>query len=288
MPAHPFRQYFSRLACLLVLAGLTACSSLQQIAEVQKPKASVSDASLGALSLDQATVLVDVVVINPNPFTLKTAGFDLNMAIDTHQLASLSQPDTSLSIPANGRNKIQLPVTLKFKDVISAVGSLANKNSLDYSLDGTVKVNVPVLGDISLPLSFTGSLPVPRMPEISFKSVSLESISLSGARMNIDFDVTNRNIFDINLKDLNYNLMAEGKSLTGGSLKTIKLQQGQTQKVSIPLSISTTNMGLSLYHLLSGSQSVTMGISLGADVAPDISVWNPGPLKFEAQRTLNR
>ncbi|AJQ92756.1 LEA type 2 family protein [Gynuella sunshinyii] len=287
MSARQLRRFYTPL-CLLILTALTACSSLQQIADVQKPQASVTSASVKSLSLDQATVLVDVVLTNPNPFTLHTVGFDMNMAIDGHRLAAVSQPDSKLAIPANGRNKMQLPVTLKYQDVIAAVGSIANENALNYALDGTVFVDVPVLGKLGLPLKFTGSLPVPRLPQISLKDISLESISLSGAKLKVDLDVTNPNIFDVNLKSVNYDLMANGKSLTDGALKQINLRQGQTQNVTIPLSVSTTNMGLTLYRLLSGSNSVTMGVKLGADIVPGISAWQPGPLKYEAQRTLSR
>ncbi|WP_428243613.1 LEA type 2 family protein [Gynuella sp.] len=287
MSARQLRRFYTPL-CLLLFTALTACSSLQQIADVQKPKASVTSASVKSLSLDQATVLVDVVLTNPNPFTLHAVGFDMNMAIDGHRLAAVSQPDSKLAIPANGRNKMQLPVTLRYQDVIAAVGSIANENALNYALDGTVFVDVPVLGNLGLPLKFTGSLPVPRLPQITLKDISLESINLSGAKLKVDLDVTNPNIFDVNLKSVNYDLMANGKSLTDGALKQIKLRQGKTQNVTIPLSVSTTNMGLTLYRLLSDSNSVTMGVKLGADIVPGISAWQPGPLKYEAQRTLNR
>jgi hypothetical protein len=40
--------------------------------------------------------------------------------------------------------------------------------------------------------------------------------------------------------------------------------------------------------MLSGGEAVDIGLSGKADVAPDIGVWKPEPMTFEAKRTLNQ
>jgi LEA14-like dessication related protein len=278
------------VAVALVISAtvMSGCASLKQMIDVQKPTASVAGVSLGDLSLDQATLLVDVAIANPNPFTLDAAGFDLDLTIAGQQLASVAQPDAAVSVPAKGNNSIQLPVTLKFSEIAAAVGGLGSKNSVDYALDGNITMNLPVLGDISLPVSFADMLPIPPLPKISFSDVSLSDVSWSGAKLKVDLDVSNPNIFGLDLNTLAYNLEAEGKSLGSGSLEGVTLEKGQTQTLSIPMDVSLTNLGISLFRMLSGGEAVDIGLSGKADVAPDIGVWKPEPMTFEAKRTLNQ
>jgi LEA14-like dessication related protein len=131
-------------------------------------------------------------------------------------------------------------------------------------------------------------LPIPQLPKISFSDVSLSDVSWSGAKLKVDLDVSNPNIFGLDLNTLAYNLEAEGKSLGSGSLEGVTLEKGQTQTLSIPMDVSLTNLGISLFRMLSGGEAVDIGLSGKADVAPDIGVWKPEPMTFEAKRTLNQ
>jgi len=284
---HKARSLLSMISAAALALTLSACSTLQQIVDVQKPSAEVAGVSLGNLALDQATLLVDVAVANPNGFALDAAGFDLDLTIAGQQLASVAQHDTAVSVPANGKESVQLPVTLKFAEIASAVGGLGDKDSVDYALDGTVTMNIPVLGDISLPLSFADILPIPKLPKISFSDSSLGDVSWSGAKLLVKLDVTNPNAFGIDLNSLAYNLEAQGKSLGSGAVNNVTLEKGQTQALEIPLDVSLTNLGISLFRMLSGGDAVDVGLSGKADLAPDLGIWKPEPMEFSATRTLN-
>ena len=275
------------LISLVMISFLASCATLQGIVDVQKPTARVAGVSLGDLNLEQATLLVDVAVANPNGFALDAAGFDLDLTVAGQQLASVAQPDSAVSVPAQGEESVQLPVTLKFSEIAAAIGGLSGKNAIDYALDGNVIMNIPVMGDVKLPLSFADVLPVPKLPDIKFSNVSLSDVSWSGAKMLVSLDVTNPNAFGIDLNSLAYNLQAEGKSLGSGAIENIKLEQGQAQTVDIPFEVSLTNLGISLFRMLSGGDAVKVGLDGSADIAPDIGIWKPEPMSFNAERTLN-
>ncbi|MDF1763440.1 MAG: LEA type 2 family protein [Oleibacter sp.] len=277
-----------RFTALSLVLILSACASLQQMVDVKKPTANVSGVSLGELSQQAATLLIDLNVDNPNGFALDAAGLDLGLSIDGNNLANINKQDSGMKIPANGSGKLQLPLTLNFKDVLAAIGGLGSQNAVDYALAGSLTVNLPVMGKVSLPLNFADVLPIPQLPKVSFSNVSMDSIGYDGAKMTIDLDVSNPNIFGVNLNDLVYNLQANGKSLSSGKVNAVKLEKGQTQRVSIPLDVSLTNMGLSLFRVLSGGESVNMGLTGGANIAPDIGIWTPAPLSFSAERKLNK
>lgn len=278
---------FRTVAISLTMLLLASCATLQGMVDIQQPTARVAGVSIEKLSLDQVTLLVDVNVANPNAFALDIAGFDMNLAISEQRLASVNQSAPSASVPAKGEQSIPLPVTLKFSDVAAAVDDLSRKNQVDYALDGRVRVNLPVLGNIDVPLNFSDTLPIPKLPKIRFSNISLSDVSWGGAKMLVSLDVENPNAFGVDLNSLAYNLQAEGKAISTGSVDQIKLEQGQAQKVDIPLEVSLTNLGISLFRMLSGGKAVDIGIDGSADVTPSLGIWKPEPVTFNAKQTLN-
>lgn len=280
LPLHVF-------SVLLVLF-LSGCSVLQETLEVRKPKASISHVAIDKLSTQSVTLLVDLKVTNPNEFTLKTAGFDLDLLINDQRIASVAQPNASLSLPAKGSNSIQLPVTLTFDQIMKSVSDLDDKMEVSYGVEGKVAINLPVLGNFNMPVSFSGVLPIPKQPEITFKNFNVDAINLSGAKLSVDLEIKNPNVFDIDLNNVSYQLKAQGKSLGEGEIRAIKLPQGKTQSVSIPLSIGMSDMGMSLYRILSSSDPVAVDVSVGAEVDTGIKGWKSTPLSLETQQMITR
>ena len=279
---------FSRFICMMFIVLLSGCSALQKTMDVHKPKASVTGVSIESLSTEAVTLLVDVKVTNPNSFVLKTAGFDLDLLVNKHNIATINQPDASLSLPAKGSNSVRLPVTLTFDQVINSVGDLADKTELNYAVEGKVAVNLPVLGSFDMPVNYAGVLPIPKQPAIAFKNLNVDSIGFSGVKLSVDLDITNPNRFNVNLSNVRYQLRTEGRSLGEGKIQNIDLLKGKTQRLSIPLSIGMSDMGSSLYRLLTSSDPVVVDVSVGAEVDTSIIGWKSTPLSFETQQILNR
>jgi len=251
---------------VLLVVLLSGCSVFQKSLDVSKPKASINSVSIGKLSTQSVTLLVDVEVTNPNVFALKTAGFDLDLLINDQRIASVAQPDASLSLPAKGNNNIQLPVTLTFDQIMKSVSDFDDKTEISYGVEGKVVIDVPVLGNINMPVSFSGVLPIPKQPEITFKNFNVDKISLSGAKLSVDLDIKNPT----------------------GEIKAINLPQGKTQSISIPLSIGMSDMGMSLYRILSSSDPIAVDISVGAEVDAGIDGWKSTPLSLETQQMITR
>ena len=279
---------FRRAFCVVLLMVLSGCSSLQKSFEVKKPEALIRSVSIEHLSTESVTLLVDIDVSNPNAFKLNAAGFDLDLLINKSKIASIVQSDASLSLPAKGRNNITLPMTLTFDQVLASVRGLGDKAEVDYGIEGMVAINLPVLGDIDIPVNYVGVLPVPKQPEVKFNNFNLDSIGLSGAKLSVDLEVTNPNVFDLNLHDLNYELAIEGKSIGQGNIKSIDLPKGETRNLSIPLSIGISNIGMNLYRLMTGSDPINVGVNIGAQVDTSLDGWKTTPLQFKTQQILNR
>lgn len=265
--------------CILMLA-LASCSSLQQVADIQKPAASISKVSFGSVSLDSITLLVDVEVANPNSMSLNAQGLDLDLVINEQVVAKVEKDDEKIALPANGTGSIELPFTLKFQELSALITNFSELNSVNYSLDGKVSLDLPVLGSIDLPVDYTDVLPIPKLPQISFKGLKLDAIDWSGATMTLDLDVTNPNSFNLDIESLAYQMASGDKEFTSGSIGSVSLEEGQTQNISLPLNVSLTNMGIKLFRLIYGGEAIDVNLSGSAAIVPGLDMWKPEDINF--------
>ena len=272
------------LSAALLLSG---CANLQDMAKAQKPKASVAGVSVADLSLKTITLNTRVKIDNPNPFSLKAAGLALDLSVAGSHLVTVSQPDSSLSLPANGSKEVTLPVTLAFTDLYNAVSGLKNKNEVPYVLQGSVSFALPVLGNISVPLSYEDVLPIPHLPVIKLQSVKLTKAGFSSVQLQLDMLVNNPNAFGVDLQRLGFNLAAQGKSLSRGEVKSVSLASGGSQMLSLPLNLSLSQLGTTLFSLLTGREPVSFSLNGQADIVPESAAWKPSAMTFKSEKSLS-
>lgn len=278
----------SKLIVPLALLTLAGCATLKEQLNVQKPTADVKGVNITDMTLDSISMMVDMNVNNPNAFGFSTTGFDLALAVEDTTLASLDKSDSPLSVPANGTAATSVPLTLKFVDIYNAVSSLKEKDEFNYGIDAGFKVALPVIGDVRIPVKFASSLPIPKRPEISFSNASLGKVGWTGAEMKLVLDVTNPNSFGIDLNQLNYQIVSAGHSLGGGSVKSVKLKEGEKHQIAIPVNLSFAKLGSSLVSMLTGNKDMDIDLKGTLDFAPDLGFWKPKPMEFSVRQALTK
>ena len=130
-------------------------------------------------------------------------------------------------------------------------------------------------------------LPIPKMPDIKLNNIRLDSASLSGIKLNMDMEVTNPNSFGLTVNSLGYALKAAGKSLGSGNMQSLNIGEGESKVVSVPLSLSLSELGMSLYKMLTGSDAVKFALQGNADIAPDLGVWKPEAFSFNSEKSVS-
>ena len=282
---------FSRIkAGLLLLAVVVSsgCSTLKDSLDVAKPSADVKSVKVTGLTSDSVDLLVNLAINNPNAFALNTSGMDLDLKVEGTSLVSLDEPDKGLKLPARGSATTSVPVSLKFVDLYNTVGKLKDQDSFTYTLDAGFIFNLPVLGNVRIPASYSDSLPIPKMPQISFRSARLSDLGWTGASLELVVDVLNPNSFGVDLNSLNYQVVSGGSALGSGQVKAASLANGEKQQLTIPLSVSFAEMGASVIRMLKGDQAMDIGLQGKLDFTPDLKIWQPAPLEFDISRSLSK
>ncbi|HEY0510529.1 MAG TPA: LEA type 2 family protein [Thermoanaerobaculia bacterium] len=146
-------------AVLFVLAG---CSGLGSLARMEQPRVDVTGLKLAGTTLSGADVIVQFQVDNPNDVALVLDGIGYKLRLNGQPLLDGSY-DRRTEIAAAGRTAVELPVTIRFDDLLRVVRTLGNRRNPDYDLEADLRFAVPVLGEITVPVTQTGKVPVDRL-----------------------------------------------------------------------------------------------------------------------------
>lgn len=262
-----------RLIALTVVVLSTACSSLDQamqMAKIDKPTVSMSDARITGISFDQAKLEFTLDVNNPNPIPVQFAGFDYHFLVNGQQLMAGEQRD-GVKIAANQTSQVKLPLVLKFVDVFESIKSLADNKTLDYAIKTDALLDLPIMGMVRIPAEKAGQVPVPQLPKISLDGIKIKSLGFKGADLEIGLNLDNPNAFDIDIRDLGYDLVVNGQRwLQSQGKDTISLAKSASSQVKVPLNLSFLDMGLTLADLL--KQQSTLDYQLVGNMNMDTSL----------------
>ena len=247
------RYLSALLAAALALAA--GCQSLEGLlGGVPKPSARVIGTSIRGVSLENIVLLFDLEVENPYAAGLPLADLRYSLASGgTSFLEGTVQPTGT--IPARGKQVIQLPATVKFASLFTALKGVKPGAIVDYNANFTIGVDSPALGRIDVPLSKKGELPVPAVPEVELSSLVIEKLGLDEINGSAKLRVKNTNQFALDLSKLGVSLALAGKDVGSSRLsQPVNLAAGRSAVVEVPLSFSPRAVGIGLFNLLKGNQ----------------------------------
>jgi LEA14-like dessication related protein len=244
------------LAVFLVLLVLAGCASLKELVSIERPNATLTDVSLTSISFSQADLLAEITVENPNPVGIRMAGFAYTLEVEGSTLLSGDHSDR-LEIESFGESIIELPVSVRFRDLFDISYAMVDKDEAGYRLGVTLRFDVPVLGAITVPLEREGRFPVIRLPDIRISSLRLKSISITGADLELDLGVSNRNAFGARISSLQYALEIHDQVwIDGRNDRGFDLPARGEGQLTIPFSLSFRAFGRTVRDLLLGDNDL--------------------------------
>ena len=155
------KQHFLRPLLAIVLLALAGCA-LNTLAQMESPTVDVTGVKLKGTTLAGADVLVQFRVDNPNDVNLVLDGIGYHLRLNGQPLLN-GRYDQQIQIAAGGPTTVDLPVTIRFDDLYRVIGTLQNKKNPEYALDADLRFEVPVLGEVVVPVTQTGKVPVDRL-----------------------------------------------------------------------------------------------------------------------------
>jgi LEA14-like dessication related protein len=280
------RPAFRAGFCLMVLL-FSSCQTLQQLASIQQPTLEADNVRLSNLSFEAADLILDVKINNPNPVGVSLTGFDYDLQIAGASLVKGDQKSKQ-TISAGGQSTLQIPVTLVFKDLYQAVQTLKNQDSAMYKIACGLVFNLPVLGQIRIPVSQSGHLPMIKLPQIKIQSLKVKKMSLTRADLELTLGVSNPNAFAFALKKLNYDFTVNGLAWAKGASTDKASVAGKSDgTIRIPISLSLLDMGQTVVQLLSGGNALDCKLTGDLNLGTSIPAFREAAIPLDLANRIN-
>ncbi len=151
-----------RLLLFAAFFALAGCAGLSTLSEMAAPEVDVTGVKLLGTNLTGADVLVQFRVDNPNAVDLVLDGIGYKLRLNGEPLLT-GRHDQQVAIAASGRTAVELPVTIRFEDLYRVVRTLQGRKDPEYTLDADLRFAVPVLGEVTVPVTQSGKVPVDRL-----------------------------------------------------------------------------------------------------------------------------
>jgi LEA14-like dessication related protein len=147
---------------------------------------------------------------------------------------------------------------VNYADLYQRFQTLRNLGEAPSLISLKSDFSIPAFANESFLGEAAGSLPLIKVPSISFKGISVKNLSASKIDFGITWEVENNNSFALSIKDLSYNIAVNNTQWAGGRASGTP-QIAANRKTEIPLTISINSLSL--------VRDLTDIITRGTDVA---------------------
>jgi LEA14-like dessication related protein len=252
---------FISLSLTLAAFGLAACTPMvKQALDNQRPQVSVVDQHITGLDFERVSIAFGLKVDNPNPIGITLEGLDYDLKLDGHSFLTGKQ-DKQMQIAASGASRIELPLSMTFKEIKVGLSGLKGKDEVPYELTTGLLIKVPLLGTYRYPLVSQGVMPVPQLPAVSLQNLKVQNLSFTGATLALQLLVDNPNNFSVALNTLDYGLKINGKQWASGHSQTLgNIKEKQKSVISLPVTVSLMDLGAGFSNLLKGGEELNYEI----------------------------
>ena len=245
-----------RLALLCALPVLGSCGFLGAI--TQRPTVVFKRMELRQVDFEQLSCDFVLGVTNPNVIGIDLATLSYQITVDGHAFVAGST-HAALHVPASGVGEARVPVSIRFVEFARSLEALFHKRSVAYVLTTHFGFGTPI-GVLDVPLSTSGDLPVPQLPEMRFVNAGLRGVSMGGADLAVVIGVRNPNAFAVETGRLQYALKVAGASVLTSMQPVGRVAANGTSQLAIGAHLDFIALGMGVFRAVQGG---------GAEVAVD-------------------
>lgn len=276
------------LLVLVASALFGGCQSLRELGlGVERPTAHVESVALSRLSFEDAELTAEIAVDNPNAVAIRLTGFSYRLDIEGDEFLVGDQPK-GMAIAAFDESTVEFPVELRYENLFATYDSIRRKDEAEYALEVVLRFDLPVLGQISIPLRREGTFPVVRRPSVRVAELALDSITIAGARLSLTVAVENPNGFALGLESLDYTFAVQGREwMDGSTARPQRIPAHGSGEVTTSFSLSFAAFGRTVRDLLLGDDAIEYAFSAEATVDPELELVRVVRLPFTREGRID-
>jgi LEA14-like dessication related protein len=257
---------------------------------LQMPKLSMPSMKIDRIDFTRAELLFTVNVENPNEFDLPSPKLAYDYLVNNNSVIR-STLENSAPIAAAAVTPLIIRLEVQYADLYRSFQALRNVGEAPSKLSLTSDFALPAFAGNTFLTEIPGSLPLPKVPSITFGGLSVKNLSLTDIDFDVVWEVENPNVFAMSVKELAYTLTVNNTRWASGTAPA-STQIAANRKTQIPLtfSINSLSMVRDITEMITRGTDVayscTGNISLGAAL-PGLTDYS-SPLNFTGVTRLRR
>jgi LEA14-like dessication related protein len=147
-----------RLRCVIACAALAACATLQQVLRFQEPSIALQQIRVTALDLSGGALDLELDVLNPNEFALRTIRLELGIDLEQVHFGD-ALLESAIELPSQQHTLVTVPVRFEWAGVGAGAQGLLTRQAIHYGLTGVATLGTPI-GDRRVNLRGSGEVPL--------------------------------------------------------------------------------------------------------------------------------
>nr|KYP47605.1 Desiccation protectant protein Lea14 isogeny [Cajanus cajan] len=137
----------------------------EKVTNMPKPEATVNDVDFTRVGRDGVQYLAKVSVSNPYSTPLPICEIKYSLKSAGREIASGTIPDPG-SLKAKDTTMLDVPVKVPHSVLLSLAKDIGADWDIDYQLDLGLVIDLPVIGNFTIPLSQKGEIKLPTLRDM--------------------------------------------------------------------------------------------------------------------------
>jgi LEA14-like dessication related protein len=235
---------------------------------LQMPKLSMPTLKFDKMDFTKAELLFTVNVENPNDFDLPSPKMAYDYLVNNNSFIR-SSIDSTAPLAAAAVTAVPIRLTVNYADLFRTFQALRNLNEVPGRFSLSSDFSIPAFAGDSFLTEMAASLPLLKVPTISFKGITVRNLSLTKIDFGITWEVENNNNFAMSVKDFSYNLTVNNSQWAGGRVPgSPQIPAGRKTEIPLTITIDSLSMVRSLTEIITNGTNVSYAcggnINLGA------------------------
>lgn len=236
---------------------------------------------------DEKTVMtVDMLIKNQLPFGFKIDSLQYEIFIkDTAVVKSThSEP---VQIKGADSSVVTLPITIYNNTLVSVLKNSENEglDSVEYKISATFYTDIIFKKEFNI--NIKRYYPLVFIPKVKIGKIEVDSLSFKRAKLAVYATVDNKNIFDIKVKDVDYEFGIENNEPVKGTLAGLtNIARQSTTDIEIPVEVNFKESSRSLWDLLKQGRDVNYTLTLIFKIDSEKNVMQNSKVVFVNKGTV--
>ncbi|CAN4108333.1 unnamed protein product [Withania somnifera] len=137
----------------------------EKVANMEKPEATITDVDFKGIGVDGSSFHAKVAIKNHYSVPIPIMEIDYVLKSASRVIASGRIPDPG-NIKANDSTMLDVPVKVPLSVLVSLVRDIGRDWDVDYTLELGLIIDLPVIGNITIPLSYSGEYKLPSLSDL--------------------------------------------------------------------------------------------------------------------------